>query len=872
MEPANEPEPEEYESDLDKAADNDSEANAESNPEPIGWDPKDALKSSCADATFYEPATEAEVEDDIKDPAAIAAQAPAHEQASDDRVEHQLSDPSLEPATEEGQSNEEPPAADGEERQLDSDQSSATPGPAEASVPQAATRGLRLRWWRRGTPAKGALLADGTGQSETPANNSAAIERWSVVDREGEVVAEDDGLPLTTGSVEAKIEQLLTWMLAPAVHGIPKLGVPGAVDRANELLSSVPGRDVESAVSEVVAGSEITVPLLVANFCLERIPFLGCPTVLLKNTWGNLRSILIIAALYGHDLEKPRTHHEALLCLIPPGEDPGARKRRAVPRMGMGFGEDSSSKTAGSPLVSETAKRVAQMTIKGALRRATGMQAAADCFELASILYSNCVHESVDEDGYVCLVATPASTARDFFRRKSVASSALLWCSLPLLLLGVASPHFFTVATLAPKAVTALQELRRIPRCMFVILLGMPTLLLAFHALSSAGGQRFQKWSPERFYRRVTRGREARMLQDAWPQIVTVSVFSLHAVLPAMSAYSALSMVLESAALAWGKSSPGWDRLHGIACMTLSFYSFCACVMQHMKNEKPELVSGGDVHRFFRVTFRFFSAAWAVMRACCILAAWTYALLAIDLAATHVEKWANMGDSTADDKQASVLGIIGPLAWVLNASNKVNPLWSEKGITFSLRIIGVMCQQRLVELLSRREVLLRLIGAERITAQTVCLLMKGVAVACAPSTTANPIQVFFDTVTPPATCCVLVVVVRRHAIVLGAALAIAPQVVFSGDLGSTTSFAFGLMGGACIAHTLLRFWYENQDDLDSPALRLALLVPGSVSNKAKDLLSGALTATSKKAAQMMAMSIIQRFIRWCFRPQGALTM
>jgi hypothetical protein len=691
-------------------------------------------------------------------------------------------------------------------------------------------------------------------------------QRWAVVDREGEVVGEDDGLPLTTGSVEAKIEQLLTWMLAPAVHGIQTLGVPGAVDRANELLASVPGRDVEAAVREVVAGSETTVPQLVANFCLERIPFLGCPTVLLKNTWGNLRSILIIAALYGHDLEKPRTQQEALLCLVPPEELSRASSQRRSAAASLS--EACSSKFSGTPLVSETAQKVARMMIKGALRRATGLQAAADCFELASLLYNNCVHESVDEDGYVCVVATPASTARDFFKRKSLASLALLWCELPLLLLGMAAPHVFTMASAVPKAFVAIQEIRRLPRWIPALLLTMPGFLYALHTLSTAGGPRFQKCSPLRLWWRLTRGKEARMIQDAWPQIVTTLVFTLHAVLPAFSTLSALTMGLDSAAMAWYQPFPGWDRLHGLACLLLALYSFCATVMQHMKAERSE----DESSRSRRLILRFFGVAWTLMRACCILAAWAYALLAIDLAATHLEKRLALSESSPEGPHSSVLGIIGPLAWLLNAPRNVNPLWSEKGITFKLRIVSVACQQRLVELLSRREVLLRLIGAERITAQTVCLLMKGVAVACSQSTSVNPIQEFFEAVTPPSTCCVLMVAIREQAIVLGSTLALAPLIASSQMLGSAASFVCGLFGGAYIARAVLRVWYENLDDLDSPALRLALLVPGSVSSKAKDLLSGALAGARKRAVQLMAMGILQRFMRWLFRPRASLTM
>ena len=46
--------------------------------------------------------------------------------------------------------------------------------------------------------------------------------------------------------------------------------------------------------------------------------------------------------------------------------------------------------------------------------------------------------------------ATPASAARDFFRKKSFASCALLWCSLPCLALGLVAPNLFAICRLVP--------------------------------------------------------------------------------------------------------------------------------------------------------------------------------------------------------------------------------------------------------------------------------------------------------------------------------------------------------------------------------------------------------------------------------------
>ena len=63
------------------------------------------------------------------------------------------------------------------------------------------------------------------------------------------------------------------------------LAFPSAVERAAEILVEH-NRDVEAAVREVVAGSERSVSKLVIDFCLERIPVLGCPHCVVENNMG----------------------------------------------------------------------------------------------------------------------------------------------------------------------------------------------------------------------------------------------------------------------------------------------------------------------------------------------------------------------------------------------------------------------------------------------------------------------------------------------------------------------------------------------------------------------------------------------------------
>ena len=237
----------------------------------------------------------------------------------------------------------------------------------------------------------------------------------------------------------------------------------------------------------------------------------------------------------------------------------------------------------------------------------------------------------------------------------------------------------------------------------------------------------------------------------------------------------------------------------------------------------------------------------AIARGLSFLAAWLYLLLLLDL---FISLFA-----------VPALGLLQPLAYLLSDedASPCSPFASEKSIFFCMNLISVVSQQRLVELLARREVLLRLIGAERVMASTICLLLKGVSVACTPSKSANPIAEFLVRVAPPPACCVAIVALRDHAMPLGVAVVLAPRVT---TLGSSLCLLLGLFFGAYAAQAVLSVSYRYRQDLDSAALRLAMLVPGGVSSQAKGLLRGVLAGAHRRAVQLMAMGILQRAFRW----------
>merc|ERR1712232_432435 len=143
------------------------------------------------------------------------------------------------------------------------------------------------------------------------------------------------------------------------------------------------------------------------------------------------------------------------------------------------------------------------------------------------------------------------------------------------------------------------------------------------------------------------------------------------------------------------------------------------------------------------------------------------------------------------------------------------------------------------------------------------LLMKGVSVALdGPWTGVSPITEFVNRVSPPPICCAVLVALRRQAILLGAMLVLAPWLTLNNALDSAVSFTLGILAGTYATQVVLSVWYTNRADLESPALRLALLVPGGVSGRAKVLMRDALQGARKKAVQMMATGIFERVMRW----------
>lgn len=432
---------------------------------------------------------------------------------------------------------------------------------------------------------------------------------------------------------------------------------------------------------------------------------------------------------------------------------------------------------------------------------------------------------------------------------------------LPILIIGAGAPSIFNLLSYTPAAVQAtLSMWYRLPNEALDLLpsalLTVFGLGLALHVLGPVGPTGLRNLYPRRLYNRIQQSAIMEAFQSWSPQITTVVVFSVHALLPSFSAYSAVKM-----AMPVGSSNVriphGWGLLHWLSFTLLGTYNLAAVVLSHIQNEHP------PQNRFMQGMMHILENFQTISKACCVFAAWVYTSIALDLTATWIWYGAFHCDgSTAGTAQkTTLLGVVGVVAFILGAPGDVNPLASERTIIFVLSALSVASQQRLLDLLRRREVLLRLIGAERVMASTLCLLLKGVAALV----NGRAIAEFLMRVAPPAPVCVLIVVARKHAVGFGISLAVLPLL---GDWGWLASLVVGLVTGAWITAVILHEWYTNAPDLQSEATRLIFLVPGNVSFRAKGLLKDLLDNARKRAVQFVAVGLLDRAVRWAWTRVG----
>mmetsp|Transcript_17097 Transcript_17097/g.42403 ORF Transcript_17097/g.42403 Transcript_17097/m.42403 type:complete len:1277 (-) Transcript_17097:665-4495(-) len=361
--------------------------------------------------------------------------------------------------------------------------------------------------------------------TDTP-DNAGTSSTSPVVPRDMQVVEFSDveGFEGSSGEAPKKIgleyavEKVILSLLSPAIHGLKSIGIPSAQSRAEQLMLATPDHGpeldrTEACVRGIIAGSENKhTSRVLVDFFLDMVPFLGCPTILIKNTWAELRGIAVIAALYGHDVNTPRVQHEILTCLVPQGSPEE-----------MGTPADNTS-----VLLTDTAGKVAKAIIKNAVERATGLRLCADVVELATLMYNLYTPASQnkieDDSGFVHVGCTPTATARQYFRPKML--NQINHVYVPLLLMGCIANQI----------------------AQMLDLLFASSWWLILPVLGGTSGLVYYS------YRRVDD--IASFFRTIPGYYLTVVVFGIHALMPMFSAFASMQMVMPFClhALDWSSS------------------------------------------------------------------------------------------------------------------------------------------------------------------------------------------------------------------------------------------------------------------------------------------------------------------------------
>lgn len=180
--------------------------------------------------------------------------------------------------------------------------------------------------------------------------------------------------------------------------------------------------------------------------------------------------------------------------------------------------------------------------------------------------------------------------------------------------------------------------------------------------------------------------------------------------------------------------------------------------------------------------------------------------------------------------------------------------------------ISAWSQHQLLDMLKKREVVLRLLGAEKLLANTIVLLLNGVALISEPATL-NLIE-FLEEIVPPTLICCTVVFVRDWSLWIGFGLAVYPvfQNFILPSVDYSGSFAAGVLLGSLILSGIGReFMIAGRLCEENFAYRLAYLVPGEVSDRAVKFMMDIVTRARNKALQYAAVGFLDRIVRYLLK-------
>lgn len=523
------------------------------------------------------------------------------------------------------------------------------------------------------------------------------------------------------------------------------------------------------------------------DFLIQQVPVVGCSTVLLKELWKNIRRCALIAQLYGHDTRDPEAQALILTCLVP----------------------TSSAKGSGSAAAPEVEEAVANsrkvvMLVSRALAketfvRATGLKSAQHVVSLLESAGQLIAGSSAppDSDKSDALPFSddvenpgPAQVALVLFRPQHMEERpvvVLAYLCLWLLPICVSVARF-VAAKLLPLLAQRIQ--------MELPVAGVAGFLIAMQV----AGILCVVWVQQNL--------------ENFVSIPATLVFVIYAVIPATSVYLATRSVLQ------GALEAPFFALLGVCNLASGFLRWADDISDDAALEKrppPKVAACRDwVKRSRR-------ALWVALlldflieemlgRVCCLHS----------------------------------MRLLGPAA----ADNNTT-LIEYRTLAFAMGLLGAEAQSRLLELLQRRTVLLRLLGARKAVLGGLTLLLMGAFAVVQQSKT----MTFLREVSPSPWWCCMILWIRQSGAIVGASVPVVLHVLLQphliGCLPVDTLVPFTLLIGVLLGHffclTFNALWVEREKDLES-VYRVLHLFP-HMSSKARKKAADAMRIALNRGAQ-----------------------
>ncbi len=563
-------------------------------------------------------------------------------------------------------------------------------------------------------------------------------------------VEEWDVVPAHLSTPEVSVEAALLWCLTPAIHGIRSIGVLPAAERAQKLLAQSNG-DTNAAVVLAAGGEDGGGKRMkiIFEFLLRQVPYIGCPAYILTSTWTHLRAVSTIAAIYGHDLQQPRTQHEILWCLLPSQPENGSLP--APPSVDTGP-------------ITATAKTVSTILISTAIKRTVGISLVTELFHLGTDLWTI---SGDDEDGFERLSLGPSSTARNYFCPESQFSRQTFFVTLA----GVIIPLLFRV----PLIVSSL----------LIVLAGVAY---------------------------VNRLRLLESNLSAWvPSVLSYATFGAHAFLPVLAISNGISLFLQAAL------PHPISMAERVSLLVLSIMSVSA----GFKNASIQTDSMESLHLQTR-------------KAAILIGVFLHVLPFFD----RVNVYSTLVARLLSDTELCS---------------------TSRSLHFISVIISSSAQAHLVSLLKRRDVILKLLGAERVLILSLTLFFKGVTAAV----TTESLLPFFRKISPHPLFCCLVMSLRSRPVEAAILMSLLPLIPLWIPL-PVLSLVVGLVAGVGIVAVVWKDWKSNEDAYMSN-MRLLYILPGTVSGKTRDVVGSMLKAGGRTAFKTFLTGFAKRLSSQIFK-------